>query len=70
MNVIKFSIFSFAGALIWSAALTYLGVLFGENWSILEVYFRKFSYLIIGGFILVGAGYVYYKIQKIKKASS
>lgn len=69
MNVFKFSLFTLAGSLIWSAFLAYLGVLMGENWNILEVYFKKFNYLIIGAFILMGLGYVFYKWQKIKKAS-
>jgi len=69
MNIFKFSLFSLAGSLIWSAILAYLGVLMGENWNILEVYFKKFNYLIIGAFILAGLGYVFYKWQKIKKAS-
>ncbi len=70
MNVIKFSFYSLIGALIWSALLTYLGVLLGENWNILEVYFRKFDFLIIGACLFLAAGYVYYKIKKIKKTSS
>ena len=67
MNVIKFSVFSLAGALIWSAILTYLGVLLGENWNILEVYFRKFQFLIVAVCVLLAAGYVFYKIKKIKR---
>jgi len=66
MNVVKFSIYSFAGALIWTTFLTYLGVILGENWQILEVYFRKFDIaIVIGGIVLVGI-YIWYKIKKIK----
>lgn len=70
MNIFKFSVFSLAGALIWSAILAYFGVLLGENWNILEVYFRKFDLLIVA----VGVGavifYVWYKLKKIKKSNS
>lgn len=69
MNVIKFSVYSLAGALIWSAILAYLGVLLGENWNILEVYFRKFDILIIASIITLGILYVWYKLKKIKKAT-
>lgn len=67
MNVVKFSIYSFAGALIWTMFLTYLGVILGENWNALEAYFRKFDIaIIIGSIVLVGI-YIWYKIKKIKK---
>lgn len=69
MNLFKFSIYSFAGALIWTTFLTYLGVILGENWQILEVYFRKFDIaIVIGGIVLVGI-YIWYKIRKIRKIS-
>ena len=43
----RFSALTFLGSLIWSALLTYLGFVFGKNWQILQVYFRKFDYLIL-----------------------
>lgn len=67
MNVIKFSIYTFLGAFIWSGVLAYLGVILGENWNLLEVYFRKFDILIIGLGIGVIAFYVWYKLRKIKR---
>lgn len=70
MNVIRFSTYTLAGSLIWSAFLTYIGKILGDNWNILEVYFRKFDILIVAAGIAMVAAYVYYKIKKIKKASS
>ncbi len=52
----RFSILTFAGSFIWSAFLTYLGFIFGKNWEILSVYFRKFDYLILA-LILITAGW-------------
>lgn len=43
----RFSTLTFAGSFIWSTFLTYLGFTLGKNWTILEVYFRKFDYLIL-----------------------
>ena len=43
----QFSILTFLGSFIWSAFLTYLGFVFGKNWQVLEIYFRKFDYLIL-----------------------
>jgi membrane protein DedA with SNARE-associated domain len=67
MNVIKFSFYSLAGALIWSTILAYFGVILGENWNILEVYFRKFDLLIAAVGMIMVMIYVYHKIKKIKK---
>jgi len=47
VNILKFSIYTFAGSFIWSAFLTYVGFYLGENWHALGPYFRKFDYLIV-----------------------
>jgi len=56
MNIWKFSIYTFAGSFIWSYFLTYVGVIMGENWTQLEVYFRKFDWAIIL-IIIIGIGW-------------
>jgi len=43
----KFSLYTFLGSLPWAFFLTYLGIISGENWKNLEIYFRKFDWLII-----------------------
>lgn len=65
MDVLKFSVFTFFGSLIWTTFLTYLGVILGENWSILGAYFHKFDFLIVAGGLLLVALYLGYKIKKI-----
>jgi len=47
MNLKIFSIFTFVGSFIWCLFLTYLGFVFGENWRVLQIYFRKFDFLIL-----------------------
>lgn len=68
MNVFKFSIYTLLGALLWSAVLAYLGMIMGENWNILEVYFKKFDVLVIATGIALICFYIWYKFKKIKKA--
>jgi membrane protein DedA with SNARE-associated domain len=53
MNFKKFSFYTLAGSLPWSFALTYAGLILGENWLHLEIYFRKFQW-VIGGLIILG----------------
>jgi membrane protein DedA with SNARE-associated domain len=51
----------------WSVLLTFLGVFLGENWKIIEIYFRKFDWL-IGILLVVGIIYfLYKKFKHIKK---
>ncbi|MBI5079119.1 DedA family protein [Candidatus Wolfebacteria bacterium] len=52
----RFSILTFAGSFIWSVFLTYFGFIFGKNWQVLGIYFRKFDYLILA-LILITAGW-------------
>ncbi len=67
MNVWKFSIYTFAGAFVWSYFLAYVGVIMGENWTHLEAYFRKFDWVIIIGVIILGAWWV---LRHIKNQNS
>ncbi len=51
MNLKKFVIYTTIGSLLWSALLTYVGLVLGKNWNRLEPYYHKFEIVI--GFILV-----------------
>lgn len=61
MNVVRFSIYTLLGSLMWSAFLTFIGVKLGENWHSISDYFHKFD-LIIGGFL--GAAVLLYLWHK------
>lgn len=67
MNMVKFILFTFAGSLIWSISLTFVGYYFGETWS----KFAKESsgiFNITALIIIVGVaaviGFGYYKEHK------
>ena len=63
----KFCLYTFLGSLPWSFVLTYAGVIMGENWKGLEVYFRKFDWAIgILGILILG-WFIYYKIRTNKQ---
>lgn len=66
MNIIKFSIYTFVGSLIWSTFLTYVGVYLGNKWDSLEVYFRQFQILIGVVFVLMALFYLNHKLKIIK----
>jgi membrane protein DedA with SNARE-associated domain len=46
MNFVKFIIFSFIGSVPWCIMLTYIGLILGERWQLIESYFRQFDVLI------------------------
>lgn len=63
MNFWKFSYLTFLGSLIWSAFLTLIGYYLGKNWNSIEVYYRKFEYVIVGIGILVVVFYIFHKVK-------
>ena len=69
MNIWKFSVLTLLGSLIWSIFLTYIGFALGKNWNSLEVYYRKFEYLIIFIVIALAVYYIYHKLKKLSHKS-
>lgn len=47
MNIAKFSIYTFLGALPWCAALTYAGVKMGANWELIREQLHNFDLAIV-----------------------
>jgi membrane protein DedA with SNARE-associated domain len=39
----KFLIFNFLGAMVWVTVISVVGYLFGQNWSLLEQYLKRFD---------------------------
>lgn len=66
MNLKKFIIYTTAGCFIWSAFLTYIGFVLGENWNSLEKYFREFQILLAALFILMVVFYINHKLKIVK----
>lgn len=66
MNIVKFSIYTFLGSLIWCTVLTYIGYYFGENWQALEPYYRKFEFVIVAAGIIFALWYINHKLKIVK----
>ncbi len=56
MNVTKFVVYTFVGALPWCYVLAYIGLVMGERWNQLRAYFHHID-VAIGIALAVGAGY-------------
>src|SRR4030043_533720 len=68
VNFYRFCLYTFAGSLIWSAFLTFIGVKLGENWSILEPIFRRFDTAILIIAVMILIIYFFFKYKKLIKA--
>ena len=66
MNIWKFSFYTFLGSLLWSIALTYIGVRFGSQWHILEPYFRQFQIALGALFVIALLWYINHKLKIVK----
>lgn len=70
MPFIKFCIYSFIGAFIWSVALAYGGYLIGEHWETIRAAMRPFDWVIVGIVLLAIAYYIYRHMRNFRKNSS
>jgi len=68
MKISVFSFLTFAGSFVWCSFLTYLGFVFGENWQALQIYFRKFDYLILILIIAVIGWWGWKHLRKIQNS--
>lgn len=51
MNFKRFVAYTFLGSLPWSVALTYVGLLLGENWHHLKPWFHRLDFLVVGALV-------------------
>jgi membrane protein DedA with SNARE-associated domain len=67
MNITRFIIYTSVGSFIWSLILTEIGVVLGNNWNSLEVYFRKFDVVIAIACVAVVIWYIWHKLKYFRK---
>ncbi len=54
MKFFRFCYLTFIGSFVWSLFLAYLGKILGDNWNVLEKYFRQLDLVIVLVIILAG----------------
>lgn len=67
MKISTFTYLTLAGSFIWCLFLTWLGYILGANWQTIEVYFRKFDYVILALAVLIFLWWLYNHIKPAKK---
>jgi membrane protein DedA with SNARE-associated domain len=67
MHFGKFVIYTFAGSLIWSMVLVYVGEVLGQNWIEVRDFLQRFDYLIVVLLLLAVALYVYRHVSHSRR---
>ena len=67
MNLVRFTIYTTAGSLIWDTLLVMLGAAAGESWEIIMQYMDAYSALVKIGLATVGVTLLLRLYQKKRK---
>ncbi len=70
MNFGKFLAYTFAGSLLWTIVLTYVGQLLGQNWIEVREVLQRFDYLVIAVVVVAVVLYVYKHVRHLQSASA
>ncbi len=66
--IVPFIIFTFAGSLLWSMLLTYLGMLLGANYeAVIKPWMQRFEIVIMLGLVALVGLYVWHHLRKPKR---
>ncbi len=63
MNFKKFCVYTFVGSIPWNFAMTYIGVVAGENWQLIEKQLKWLDLAVVIG-IIVFAIWLFFKLRK------
>jgi len=64
-----FVLYTFLGSWIWSYALVWVGVKFGQHTEVFKKIWHDFDALIIGICLILGVWYIYHHIKRFRKSS-
>jgi membrane protein DedA with SNARE-associated domain len=70
MNFAKFVVFTFAGSLLWSIVLVYVGQLLGQNWIEVRDFLQRFDYLVVALVLVAVALYVYRHVGHTRRRAA
>jgi membrane protein DedA with SNARE-associated domain len=68
MHFGKFLIYTFAGSLIWSIVLVYVGQALGQNWDQVHKLMQDFDYAIVAIILAAVAVYVWRHVRHLRSA--
>jgi membrane protein DedA with SNARE-associated domain len=65
MNLWQFTVYTFAGSVIWATFLAWLGYKLGENWEDIQSFFGPADFVVAG---LLGAFVIWYIYKQVKQS--
>jgi membrane protein DedA with SNARE-associated domain len=65
MNLWQFTVYTFAGSVIWATFLAWLGYKLGENWENIQSFFGPADFVVAG---LLGAFVIWYIYKQVKQS--
>jgi len=68
MDFVKFSVYSFIGALPWNFALVYLGYIFTDKWSDLQAYLHEFNIVVFSALGIMVISYLWWRKKKMRRS--
>jgi membrane protein DedA with SNARE-associated domain len=68
MSLIRFILYTAAGATLWNGFLTYLGVRLKEHWRIVQQYTHILDYFVVAG-LIGAAAYLVWNLKKARKVA-
>jgi membrane protein DedA with SNARE-associated domain len=63
VNIWIFTLYTFAGTLIWSILLTYVGIALGVNWQAISPWFHRFDLVLLAAVILLLVYLVWHRLK-------
>jgi len=65
MDLLKFSIYTAIGSLIWSSILIALGYIIGENQHLIDIYLKQITLAVVGFIVVFLMIYIYKEKRKV-----
>jgi membrane protein DedA with SNARE-associated domain len=65
-RIVPFTLFTFIGSWVWSYALVYVGIIFGENLEAFRQIWHKFDYAIVAVIAVLGGLYVWKHLKHFR----
>jgi len=65
MDLLKFSIYTAIGSLIWSSILIALGYIIGENQYLIDIYLKQITLAVVGFIVVFLMIYIYKEKRKV-----
>lgn len=68
MSILKFLLYTIIGSLVWNSVIIVIGYVVGDNYLVINVVLKKYSYLFVALIIIIGVIVIFRKRRKNEKS--